>query len=183
MRNARIAEWILALVTTEDRAAATVGDLMEVAHGRGVVWFWAGVLGTALSIAWRDVRTEPKKMAWLALFGFVFQFVGGSIVVGLMSFVWSLPFPRRIDVVYQVVNTLVLPSLTIWWLASRYARGREVAFCFAMAAFETTLGISLTGLHLFGVTHLLLFNWPLWAPSLLPLFAGAILARHRRAHA
>ena len=33
MRKASIAEWILSLVTTPERAAATVGDLLERPSG------------------------------------------------------------------------------------------------------------------------------------------------------
>ncbi len=55
MHNINIAEWILALVTTRDRAASTVGDLAEGAATRGAVWFWSGVLRTAASLLWRDI--------------------------------------------------------------------------------------------------------------------------------
>lgn len=42
----RIAEGLLALVTTPDRATSTVGDLMEHAGQRGGLWFWSSVLRT-----------------------------------------------------------------------------------------------------------------------------------------
>ena len=39
MRNATAAEWILTLTTTNDRAASTVGDLLEETSSRGGLWF------------------------------------------------------------------------------------------------------------------------------------------------
>src|ERR1035437_2113127 len=62
MHSVHIAEWILALVTTRDRAASTVGDLTEGAATRGVVWFWCGVLRTAASLLWRDVAEHPARV-------------------------------------------------------------------------------------------------------------------------
>jgi hypothetical protein len=54
MHNIYIAEWILALVTSGDRAMSTTGDLLEEAAARGAVWFWSHVLHTAASLLWRD---------------------------------------------------------------------------------------------------------------------------------
>jgi hypothetical protein len=45
MRNASIAEWILSLATSPERAAATVGDLLEKSSS-----FWLSVFGTFVSL-------------------------------------------------------------------------------------------------------------------------------------
>src|SRR5580692_6426822 len=66
MRNAYIAEWILSLFTTRERAGATVGDLTESASAHGVLWFWSGVLRTALSLLWADFAAEPGFLAGLS---------------------------------------------------------------------------------------------------------------------
>jgi hypothetical protein len=42
MRNANVAERILSLITTPDRAAATVGDLIETHVGVWRFWFTIG---------------------------------------------------------------------------------------------------------------------------------------------
>jgi hypothetical protein len=55
MPSLHIAEWILALVTRQDRAMSTTGDLTEEAATRGVVWFWSHVVRTAASLLWRHV--------------------------------------------------------------------------------------------------------------------------------
>jgi hypothetical protein len=71
MHIANIAERILALVTTRDRAASTVGDLTEGVATRGLVWFWSGVLRTAASLLWRDVAEQPVRVTGLAFLGLV----------------------------------------------------------------------------------------------------------------
>ncbi len=84
MHNVNIAEWILALVTTRDRAASTVGDLAEVAATRGVVWFWSGVLRTAASLLWRDVAERPARITGLAFFGLA-VYIGIDLVFAGLS--------------------------------------------------------------------------------------------------
>ena len=61
MRSAHIAEWILALVTTRDRATSTVGDLTEQAAARDAVWFWLSVLRATASLLWRDVAEHAAS--------------------------------------------------------------------------------------------------------------------------
>jgi hypothetical protein len=73
MRSIHIAEGILALVTSRDRAASTVGDLVEEATARGVFWFWSGVLRTAASLLWRAVADRPARMTGLAFRGLAIE--------------------------------------------------------------------------------------------------------------
>jgi hypothetical protein len=51
MRN--LAESLLAVLTSRDRAAAIYGDLTELAATRGRLWFWTAYSRTILSIGWR----------------------------------------------------------------------------------------------------------------------------------
>ena len=53
MFSASCAEWILARLTNETRAASIVGDLLEDARERGPEWFWLCVAGIVLSLTWR----------------------------------------------------------------------------------------------------------------------------------
>ncbi len=71
-----VAEWILALVTSRDRAASTVGDLMEQGPERGVIWFWSGVLRTVASLLWRGLTENSARVAKLA-------FLGLAVCVGI----------------------------------------------------------------------------------------------------
>ncbi len=76
MHNSYIAEWILTLITSRDRAEAVVGDLTEKAAARGLFWFWSGVLRTTASLLWRAVTENNARVARLA-------FVGLAIYVGI----------------------------------------------------------------------------------------------------
>ena len=63
----RIAEWLLSQVVASERAASTVGDLMEEVPARGRFWFWSCVARTVSSSAVRDFRAIPVDSAGLAL--------------------------------------------------------------------------------------------------------------------
>ncbi|HEY1301907.1 MAG TPA: hypothetical protein VGF24_00055 [Vicinamibacterales bacterium] len=73
MRNAHLAEWILSLVTTPERAAATVGDLVEVHAAHGSVRFWISVVATLGAHVWSDLAAHPIRMTLLGLQGIVLQ--------------------------------------------------------------------------------------------------------------
>jgi hypothetical protein len=62
LASARLAEAVLSVVAPVDRAAAAVGDLLELMPGRGRLWFWKSVLGTALATSWRHFRAEPLQL-------------------------------------------------------------------------------------------------------------------------
>ena len=53
MRKTRPAEWLLARLTTLDRAAAILGDLTEMAAIRGSLWFWTAYVCAVISLGWR----------------------------------------------------------------------------------------------------------------------------------
>jgi hypothetical protein len=79
MPNVNVAERILALVTTGDRAASIVGDLMEGAATRGVFWFWFGASRTAASLLWRNVAEETGRLTRLAFLGLA-VYIGVELV-------------------------------------------------------------------------------------------------------
>ena len=49
MPKYRIAEWLLVLVTSRERAVSIVGDMMESAATQGSVWFWSSLLPATAS--------------------------------------------------------------------------------------------------------------------------------------
>jgi hypothetical protein len=53
VRNVAIAEWIVSRFTGKKRAAAIVGDLLELAPQKGRLWFWFALAGVVVSLAWR----------------------------------------------------------------------------------------------------------------------------------
>jgi hypothetical protein len=65
MRKAAIAEWILSLVTTPERAASTAGDLLERPSG-----FWLSVIRTAFPLLGRRLVANSSRIArYLLLLG------------------------------------------------------------------------------------------------------------------
>jgi len=46
-------EWLLARVAGTGRAAAILGDLLEIAATRGSLWFWMAYARTIISLGWR----------------------------------------------------------------------------------------------------------------------------------
>ena len=65
MRNAHLAEWILSLFTTRERAAATVGDLTENASARGALWFWSGGFSNGLLAPLGPIfPADPRFPGW-----------------------------------------------------------------------------------------------------------------------
>src|SRR5215471_1303354 len=74
MRSTRVAEWVLAQVTSRERAAAVIGDLLEKVPARGQLWFWWSVATTTVALVWRDVAANPMRMLGLAFGAILLQF-------------------------------------------------------------------------------------------------------------
>jgi len=141
MHNISLAEWILALVTSRDRAASTAGDLAEEAATHGAAWFWSGVLRTAASLLWRQVAESAARIAGLAILGLA-VYVALDL---LFAFLSGVAF---FAAAYRSGHALQLNSLAwrIWFLApalliplatgrllARWAPGREAAVCLVYA--------------------------------------------------
>jgi hypothetical protein len=198
MRSARIGEWILSLVTTSERAAATVGDLLE--NGVSVVWFWASILSTMAALLWRDVVSDPRRMTRLAVIGYLYQFlllaaaflllavalVIGVLVAGALGVIdaqhppaiqnWSIAGPL------SWVLAMIVQFVVGRWLAKR-SPGQELAPCLM----QVILGYIVAAVVWFvwggtlGVGHSIL-DIPLFVLVDVPLWAGAITVRRARFH-
>jgi hypothetical protein len=149
MHNATVAEWILSLVAKPDRAASTVGDLVEEASTRGVLWFWSSVLRTAGSHLWHDLSDSPLQMLWLALWGVATYHVL-SAMFSLLVFSWwrvdlyhfgqlvgDQPSPWALPVILVVVSTAC--PLLVGWEVGRRSPGRELPPAFAAATLFAAL--------------------------------------------
>jgi hypothetical protein len=84
MRKATIAEWILSLTVAPERAATTVGDLLEAGSDRGPLWFWSSILRTAFFHAMDDFFASPALMLWLAFGGWVTAVVANVVLSNLV---------------------------------------------------------------------------------------------------
>lgn len=148
MHNISLAEWILALVTSRDRAASTAGDLAEEAEGRGAAWFWSGVLRTAASLLWRQVADNPARIAGLAILGVAVYVVLGLLFAGLSGFAFfavayqSGHAPQLDSMAWQIffLAPMLLIALATGRMLARWAPGREAAVCLGYAIAAAAFG-------------------------------------------
>ena len=187
MRNAQVAEWILSLVTSPDRAASTVGDLMESATTRGALWFWIGVLRTVLSMMWRDVAANPGRMMGLAGKGFLvglgltfacfLVIIPVTFVVTRASFSdLSAAFGSWTFTLSSIFVAMVLvPFQQGRWLARR-SPNQELAACLALAMLTAAVDAIPIALGMGTASQLVLSI----SVPLIPTFAGAAWVRRKR---
>jgi hypothetical protein len=150
MRSALAADWILSLVAAQDRAASTVGDLVEEASSRGVLWFWSSVLRTAGSHLWHDLSVSPLRTVRLAFWGLLANWWLGFLLASFATTVWiSVSDHLGLGVHFQGGSVISVPPwgysiLTIaictavpflvGWKVARRSDGRELAAAFALVA-------------------------------------------------
>ena len=202
MHNATVAEWILSLVATPDRAASTVGDLVEEATSRGTLWFWSSVLRTAGSHLWHDLTVSPLRMLGLAFRWFLTCWFLRSLLLIFVNLVWigileplgvsaydaagyGLPMPPWGYPVVEVVACTAIPFL-VGWKVARWSDGREMAAALAVVvlfAASYVVSINLSALQVRQIGK----PWPGMEPALAAtcaramfVVAGAMLFRQRR---
>jgi hypothetical protein len=74
MHTAPLAEWLLSRAAGKDRAAAIIGDLVEIAQRKGRAWFWLAVIRIVLAHLWRPalgVVLAVYSTRWLNYLGFL----------------------------------------------------------------------------------------------------------------
>ena len=156
MRSIQVAEWILGLSMTRERAEAVAGDLREAE--RGSFWFWRTVVATMIASVWSDVRSEWWKMAAVALAINVTWFALEMFLLGPVL-AQSVPRYERLNLALNWAQMFFPP----FW-AARFFPRREIASWFAgslalllaMAAFaawmwpnvHVTLGLPLMPLDI-----------------------------------
>lgn len=127
MPDYSLAERLLSLFTTPDRAATTVGDFAEDAQRRGSFWFWRQVSRTAVSLAFQQFTSAPIRMVVLFLLGNLLidaaLFMYGPLVEAIIS------HPNYATFTLWRLITAFLTGL----LLARLSLGREIAICGAVA--------------------------------------------------
>jgi len=194
MRKAQIAEWILSLVTTSERAEATVGDLIEATPGRRARSFWASVASTVLSFLWHDLAADPWRLTALALrallvagvflamssvvlFGALF---GVMLVIGTSHVPPSVPIlPVWVGSVAGIGLTTVAQFMVGRWIARR-APAQELVACTALILLEASIGLALDAVWPSSMWEEIMALTVYQIPSALPLLAGAISIRRGR---
>ena len=147
MPEPRLAERMLSLVVTPDRAASIVGDLVEASPGGRTprISVWISVARIGISLLWKDVSASPGRTLYLATAGafmnvsflapFGAAFFSLAIILG---FVGSTLLHRDVTIaVHPLLAGLVIsgavptPYMTGRWIARR-SQGRELTPCLVL---------------------------------------------------
>jgi hypothetical protein len=110
MHALSLAEWILRRVTSKDRAASIVGDLLEASAGKGRVWFWLSLSRVVLAHAWR------RPVAFLAAF-----YSGNRVFEFLMMAAFGVHAAHRPSASWEPFFDLLGPAGTLLWIVAIYA--------------------------------------------------------------
>jgi hypothetical protein len=140
MRNLALAEWTLSLVTTPDRAAASVGDLLE--ERTGPVAFWWSIASTAVSLSLSDLSAAPLSLLGFALYGLVIAIVLSVLLGGLAGLLFAVLLAARPGL---TVTQLTIVGTALSWIGSyaagmllaQRAKGRELAACVVLLLLQT----------------------------------------------
>jgi len=100
MRDDLQAELVLSLVTTPERASATIGDLLEEKPRRGTTWFRLSAVRAAAGCVWRDLTAAPLKMAGAAAMGWL----GYMLIALLLLMVGHLLAHAAWAILYVLTN-------------------------------------------------------------------------------
>jgi hypothetical protein len=154
MRAASSSEWILCRFTSQERAAAMVGDLVEIEKQKGRLWFWFSVAGVALSLFWR------RPIAFIAaLYAGSWTLYCFQMAMHGMYALHRIPDGRPSAIVFDVIgiagSTLCLLSI---FAAIRYGIQERT----------TQMALAWTAL-----IAAVIYFW--WQPVILALCVGAAL--------
>ena len=135
MRRAAFSEWMVRRFTTKTKAAALVGDLLEIGASRGDLWFWRSLAGVLIRLAWRPVV------------GFIAALYAGAWVVSVFSrALWGVRShhpPSAIWLLFAVLPGLgdALVSVLVYSAIRFGVRNRVTQL--TACAFVVTAGIAL----------------------------------------
>jgi hypothetical protein len=169
MRRDQFAEALLSLVVPADRAASTVGDLMEEAGARGSLWFWQSVARLALSLLARDLRAAALAMAAASALSW-FLYMGLCLVLGLGAYVvvtliWGAayilahhtglellvdllrlrfdwpPIPAWMTYAIQAIVFFAIAPVQIGRSSAPYVRGHELSLVLVMLLIWSSMAV------------------------------------------
>jgi len=152
MRAASFAEKLLRAVLGKQRAAAAIGDLVEIGCSKGIAWFWLSVSGCLIRTLWRP-------------------FLG--VVVVMYSTSWALRiFIRAGASIYtsHLPGSAWMPYMTaLCGLgALMCGAGFYAAICYGFSDRFTQFAAIFSGLN-----AAVVFAW--WVPGVLPVVAVLFL--------
>jgi hypothetical protein len=139
MFKADIAEWILSMTTTPERATATAGDLLQESSTRGSLWFWSNLLGAAASLVWRAWVAEPLYLTGLAVRAFLLQAAflvaagAGAVLIAAAMIARTIPEDIRVPggevgfSVYSAFGGWLILGIVLCFAICQYLLGKYLA--------------------------------------------------------
>jgi hypothetical protein len=158
------AEWILSFAMSDDHAAATAGDLLELASTQGSMWFWMSVLGVFATSVVGGLFKRPRPVIGVAVGGFFMQFLAPLPFLGIL---WAFPNHQAAWVAY-VLSILTLTQYAIGRSIAVHSRGNPAAVCIAIGLLNGIAG----AFHVNNGS----INMAIWQA---PAIVGVILAPRR----
>jgi len=141
MHSDRMAEWLLSRWTRRQRAAAIIGDLLEIREQKGALWYWFALAGAVLRLGWRPVvatiaglyagayafsffqmaiwgvqvrHTPPADYAWTPAFS-VLSGCGAIMCLVLVYASIRYGIHDRLSQLALVLTALSVPLAWWWW--------------------------------------------------------------------
>jgi hypothetical protein len=180
VRKDTIAETLLSLVGSPERARSLVGDLMEEA-GRGRVWFWQSVTGLWFAMLGRDLMTAPIAMAVYCAAGW-FVYMPLSLAMAFAAYILvSLGWGAAYVLAHHTGLELLTDALRIRFdwppIPSAATYAIQAVAMFALAPFQIgRCSAFCWRSHEVSVAVIMLAMWSLMA-ALVPLVGIGIAAR------
>jgi hypothetical protein len=177
--DTRVAQKLLALFTSAERAEGIAGDLTEGHAGRGSIWFWRQVLTTMVALWGSTFTRAPLRTLGLMAAGCwlcALSTLAGIAVVSL--------FPQHVG---STASWIVLSS--IWWsgalltgaslVGMAQARGMAACVVLAISAEALLIALRVTVLpsEILGARSVIFCSIAALAP--LPLLAAGTIVRLR----
>jgi hypothetical protein len=159
VRKADLAETLLSLVGSTERAHAFVGDLIEE-RDRGRLWFWRSVTRLWFAMLGRDLMSAPVAMAiCCAVAWFLYMLLSAALVLAgyvVVTLAWGIAYvlnnhtglelltdALRIRFAWPPIPdaaTYAIQAAVLWAIApfqigrgsARYWRGHEVSLAVVM---------------------------------------------------
>ncbi len=153
MRKLLLAEWVLARLTGRVRAAAIVGDLVEVSSAKGRTWLWFSIIRVILAHLWR------RPVAFIAAF-----YAGNWIFSRFQIMVFGIHAQRNPHHTPQPALDILSLISSLLWIASIYSVIR-----FGLRDRFAQLGLAIVSIMTVAV-----FYW--WQPRVLAACVAAAVS-------
>lgn len=144
MYSTSIAEWMIALFTSKKRAAAIVGDLLELRPQKGTLWFWLSLTEVTAAHGWRPV------LAFIAAF-----YAGGWTFTGFQMAIFGIYAEHHPGYLWGLLLSVAGGVGTILWITGVYS---TIRYGFRDRLTQLSLG-------LVSVMSVIIFYW--WQPVIL----------------